>query len=68
MMAAVSSCWVLMAASKLIEVNVVVIVIMLCGRVWVQILIPRKLMKAMPMSPVMMNVIPTPRRGFGICE
>ncbi len=28
-------------------------------------LIPRKLMKAMPMSPVIMKVIPIPRRGLG---
>ncbi len=28
-------------------------------------LIPRKLMKAIPMRPVIMKVIPIPRRGFG---
>ena len=27
---------------------------------------PRKLMKAIPISPVIINVIPTPRNGFGI--
>ena len=30
-----------------------------------QILMPMKLMKAMPMSPVMMNVMPSPFRGAG---
>ena len=30
-----------------------------------QISMPMKLMKAMPMSPVMMNVMPNPRSGAG---
>ena len=29
---------------------------------------PRKLMKAMPISAVMMKVMPIPRRGFGTLE
>ena len=33
-----------------------------------QISMPMKLMNAMPMSPVMMNVMPKPRSGAGTCE
>ena len=33
-----------------------------------QISMPMKLMKAMPMSPVMMNVMPKPFKGAGTCE